>query len=306
MIIVLIIIALLLLVSFTTTMIGPQIAQQTQTGMFAPPMPGMIAEDAGLGMQKEIAPAFDATSAVPDIDRGASDEIITTEQKIIKTGSLTLKVDSVDQSSAEVTNIATRYEGFVQTSNIYESPTGAKSGTVIIRVPGDKFETALQEIKTLATLVVSENVSGQDVTEEFVDLQARLNNKYEEEQQYIKILDRANTVEDILMVTERLSWVRAEIERLEGRIKYLENLTDMATITVFLTEEERIEIPIEKWRPYEVVRQALRALIGSLQGIANLLIWLLIFAIGLILPISLVILLIIYIVKKIKKKIYKE
>ncbi|NIW78938.1 MAG: DUF4349 domain-containing protein [Calditrichae bacterium] len=242
-------------------------------------------------------------TAIPPFDGLLADEeFIDTEQRIIKNGNITAKVDNAEETAKNISELATRYEGFVQSSNIYESETGAKSGTVIIRVPVASFEAAFAEIKTFATQVVSESVSGQDVTEEYVDLQSRLKNKRAEEAQYLDILKQAYTVEDILMVTERLSWVRQEIERLEGRLNYLENLTDMSTITTFISEEEKIQIPVEKWRPIETIRTSFRAMILGLQSLADLGIWLIMFAALIVLPIIIVVLIIIWLVKKIRKK----
>jgi len=242
-------------------------------------------------------------TAVPQFDGLLADEeFLNAEQRIIKNGNITAKVDSAEETANKISDIADRFEGFVQSSNIYESSTGAKSGTVIIRIPVDGFEAAFSEIKTLATVVVSESVSGQDVTEQYVDLQSRLKNKKAEEAQYLDILNQAYTVEDILMVTERLSWVRQEIEQLQGRLNYLENMTDMSTISTYISEEEKFEVPVEKWRPIETLRQSFRAMIAGLQGIANLGIWIIMFAALIALPIAIIVLIIIWIVKKIKNR----
>lgn len=300
-VVVLIIIAILLLVSAITVFTGPKASQPgIGLGLIKSETMTYPGEGRGLAVMEMATPQFDQTTAAPAPN--ISEEELFTEKRIIKNGDVSMKVENAESAATDITQIAAKYEGFVQSSYIYESATGAKSGTVVIRVPEDKFEAALQEIKTVATQVVSENISGQDVTEEYIDLKARLNNKYEEEQQYLKILDRAEEIEDVLMVTERLSRVRGEIEQLEGRIKYLENLTDLATISAYITEEQKIQIPVEKWRPLETLRQAARALIASLQNVADIAIWLVIFVVGLILPIVLIVLAIVAIVKKIRKK----
>jgi virulence-associated protein VapD len=242
-------------------------------------------------------------TAVPPFDGYLADyEFIDTEQRIIKNGDITAKVESAEETAGKITDLAGRYEGFVQSSNIYESSTGAKSGTVIIRVPVDGFEAAFAEIKTFATVVVSESISGQDVTEQYVDIQSRLKNKEAEEAQYLDILNQATTVEDILMVTERLSWVRQEIEQLQGRLYYIENMTDMSTISTYISEEDRIEIPVGKWRPIETLRLSFRAMVAGLQGIANLGIWIIMFAALIALPIGIIVFLIIWIIKKIRNR----
>jgi len=260
----------------------------------APPYPEEIAYDEDYAM---IEPEYYGETAIP----GGAD-IINMDQRVIKDAYLELQVESAADTATQITTIAITKEGFVQRVDVYESPTGAKSGTVSIRVPVNEFEATVDEIKKLANVVISETISGQDVTEEYIDLEAQLNNKYAEEEQYLEILDRATTVEDILMVTERLSWVRAEIERLEGRMKYLENMTDMSTITSYLEEEERVEIPVEKWRPLDTLRNAFRAGIAGFQKIADALIWIGMFLLFFALPILIIIGIIFWIVRAMKRR----
>jgi len=308
--IVAIIIASLILLAFLSAIVG-----LNRMGRNELPLPGfdtLVAPSVGTGYgimtqdaeMKRSMIAEEMPSAVPVYEEGylSDDEFANIDQRIIKNGNITAKVDNAEDSATKISEIAGRYEGFVQSSNIFESSTGAKSGTIIIRVPVDKFELAFNEIKTLATQVVSESVSGQDVTEQYIDLQSRLKNKKAEEEQYLEILNRASDIEDILMVTERLSYVRGEIERLQGRLNYLENQTDLSTITTFVSEEEKIEIPVAKWRPIETIRTAFRAMIAGLQGLANLAIWLIMFAALIVLPIGLIIWLIVWIVKKFHHK----
>lgn len=311
---VLIVIAVLILLAFVSLFLGlTKYAGHDYT------MPGydneiMMQQERGIGsadfavegVEMKRAPSMIAQgmpTAIPPYDGYlADDEFADTEQRIIKNGNITAKVDSAEETAGKISDIAGRFEGFVQSSNIYESSTGAKSGTVIIRVPVDGFEAAFSEIKTLTTFVISESVSGQDVTEQYVDLQSRLKNKQAEEEQYLDILERAVNIEDILMVTERLSRVRQEIEQLQGRLNYLENMTDMSTISTYISEEDKIEIPVEKWRPIETIRLSFRAMIAGLQEIANLGIWIIMFAALIALPIAIIVMIIIWIVKKFKNR----
>jgi len=308
--IIVIIIAVVIVLAMIATVLGfykysAQDGKGLGSYVMAPQMgqPGYDIAIEEVEMKRAGGIGGEMATAVPPFDGLLADEeFLDTEQRIIKNGNITAKVDNAEETAKNISELATRYEGFVQSSNIYESETGAKSGTVIIRVPVASFEAAFAEIKTLATQVVSESVSGQDVTEEYVDLQSRLKNKRAEEAQYLDILKQAYTVEDILMVTERLSWVRQEIERLEGRLNYLENLTDMSTITTFISEEEKIQIPVKKWRPIETIRNSFRAMIAGLQSLADIGIWLIMFAALIALPIAIVVLIIIWLVKKIRKK----
>jgi hypothetical protein len=106
------------------------------------------------------------------------------------------------------------------------------STTLVFRVPVGAFDDALAAVRALGSRVSSEKVSGQDVTEEYVDLEARLRAQRAVEEQYLGVLKDAKTITDILAVEQKLGEVRTEIERAEGRRRFLENQTALATITV--------------------------------------------------------------------------
>ncbi|GAF87694.1 unnamed protein product, partial [marine sediment metagenome] len=147
-----------------------------------------------------------------------------------------------------------------------------------------------------------ESVSGRDVTEEFVDLQSRLKNLRVEEAQYQKILEKAWKIDEVLSVTERLFATREDIERIEGRIKYLEDLTSLSTIRVNLSEEPKIEIPTAEWRPLTTIKKAFRSSVRFFQGLVNVIIWLAFYLI----PLGILAWLIKKIVKVIKRKKKQE
>lgn len=239
-----------------------------------------------------------AQGDVPEtaVDENATTEngVTLTERKVIKTGEIEMVVEKTDQTVSDLESLAERSQGFVQSASVYDLGNGAKSGTVVIKVPAEKFETIFQEIKALALVLTSEQISGQDVTEEYVDLQARLRNAQAEEAQYLEILKKADKVEDMLKVSSYLADVRGEIEVLEGQLQYLENLTDMSTITIYIEEETQVGTgPIEKWKPYQTLKRAVKSLLVSLQKTVDSLIWILVFVIGLLLPIGVVIWLVI-------------
>ena len=103
---------------------------------------------------------------------------------------------------------------------------------LVVRVPANQFGVALDEIKKLATNVPEEKATGQDVTEEFIDLEARIKTQKALETQFLGIMRQANKVEDALEVQRQIAEVRTEIERLEGRKRFIENRSSLATITV--------------------------------------------------------------------------
>lgn len=208
------------------------------------------------------------------------------EPRVIKTGELRLRVEDASDSIGAVTSLVTSKQGFVQSSSISDSGEGPRTAHMTIRIPVNTFEATMQELKDLSVLVLYEGTRGQDVTTEFVDLEANLRNARAEEESYRAILERSGSIEEILDVTRALAEVRGRIERLEGRKRYLENQTDLATIQLTLTEETRIELPTKKWKPLEVLRKSVRDLVTGLQGFVDFLIRFVISVLGLLIPVA--------------------
>lgn len=225
-----------------------------------------------------------------------------TEKKVIKNGSLTIRVDRVNDATQKISEIAKSNGGEIFSSNFNQSSRNIKSGSIIVRVPTDNFEKTFNELKGVASLVVRESTSGDDVTEQYTDLQSRLKNKQAEEQSLIKILDRAGKITEVLEVTRELSRVRGEIEVLQGRIRLMDSQIDMATIDISLSEDPDITIS-DSWRPLQVAKDALNNLIKNVQQFINFLIVLIIRTIPVLLLYLAVILVIYWLGKKIYNKI---
>ena len=192
------------------------------------------------------------------------------ERKIIKTGYITLEVEDVAETIGKVAEVADALGGYVVSSHKYEEERGI-SGSVTIRVPADRFDEAFDRLHQLAINVPYESTEARDVTEEYVDLQARLHNLEATEAQYLALLEKATTVEEMLKVQQALSDVRGEIERIEGRIKYLERTSDMALIEVTLKETKGLAEP---WSPSDALKSAVRGLTTFGRGLATGFIWL--------------------------------
>jgi len=236
---------------------------------------------------------------VPSYDAGTSQDMAETEKKVIKNGNLTLKVDSANNAAQKITEIAKNNKGEVSSSSFYQSANNVKSGSMEVKVPVADFDKAFAEIKKVASLVVRESTSGQDVTEQYIDLQAQLKNRQAEEQSFVKILNQAQKIQDVLDVTAELARVRGNIEQLQVRIKYLESQTDMSTISINLSEDSNITV-IDSWRPWQVVKDSFNSLVKSLQEFVNFLIQFVIVVI----PFLIIWAVIIWAVYKIGQKIY--
>jgi hypothetical protein len=167
------------------------------------------------------------------------------ERKIIRNANLTVEVTSPADNQRKITSIAESHQGFVVTSEATQSTTDDKAKpevtiNLVVRVPAAQFNQAMEEIRATATRVLQEKITGQDVTEEFIDLEARVKNQRALEAQFLEIMKRAGKVEDALEVQRQLADVRTEIEKLEGRKRFLENQASLSTISVTLQSATQI------------------------------------------------------------------
>ena len=198
---------------------------------------------------------------------------LTEDRKIVKTGSMTLEVEDIAETMDKVAEMADELNGYVVSSYKYEYERGV-SGRIIIRVPSEKFEEAFARLRQLATAVPYETSTATDVTEEYVDLEAQLGNLLATEAQYLALLEKAENVEEMLMVQRELSKVRGEIEQIEGRMKYLEQTSETSLIEVNLQETKGLAEP---WSASAALKSAVRGLTTFGRGLATVLIWLGIF-----------------------------
>jgi hypothetical protein len=219
-------------------------------------------------------PVADVDNAGLPSAGGAGDQLAQDgiERKIIYNVALHLIVRDTQETFDEIGRLTQEMGGFVSGSNMWQSD-GYRRATVTVRVPAGKLDDALQTYRALALDVENERVDSQDVTEEFVDLEARLTNEQRTEaelQELLKTRSETGKTEDILEVHRELSLVRAEIERIQGRMRYLDNLSAMATIEITLTPDELMQpIDVGGWKPEGTARDAIRMLLRTLQFFAD-------------------------------------
>jgi uncharacterized protein DUF4349 len=156
-------------------------------------------------------------------------------QRIIKTANVSIQVKkaSFQQRFQQAAMVASTHGGFVSSSRTDEGKR--RSGLLIIRIPAGEFEAAMGELKALG-VVRSEQVSGQDVTAKFVDLQARLRNWEAQETVLLRLMRQSRTIEDSLKVQRTLQDVQLAIEEIRGQLRVLSDQTDLSTITLSMTE----------------------------------------------------------------------
>lgn len=228
-----------------------------------------------------VAPAYPPAPADSKGGSGQSGSALpedSAERRIIRNGNINLTVSDVNKGRDAVDALAAKLGGYT-VSTSFSGKDEQLAGSITIRVPDDKFEQAISELRSMAVKVQSESSSSQDVTEEYIDLSARLTNAQATEAQYLILLEKAVSVEDILKVQQQLSQVRSEIEQIKGRMQYLERQTSMSLITVFLSlDAGDSSLSIFDWNPIAELKNAARGFLMTLTFAGTLAIWLVVFS----------------------------
>jgi hypothetical protein len=207
---------------------------------------------------------------------------------VLKNASVQLVVKDTAENLASIASLATKLGGWVVNSNSYQNAgrggTKLTYGSITIRVPAEKLDEAMQQIKTGAESVTAENVTGQDVTQQYTDLTSQLTNLQAAEEQLRKIMDAAVKTDDVLAVYKQLVDVRGRIEVIKGQIKFYDESAAFSSITISLTPSEADQpLQIGGWQPGATIKNAVTALVNALQGLADVLIWLVLVALPLLL-----------------------
>jgi len=192
------------------------------------------------------------------------------ERLIIRTADLTIVVKNTLEQINDISALASRYGGLVVSSNT--SRVGQDlQGQIVVRVDPKSFNTALADIHKLAVEVRSENVHGDDVTAEYVDLGSHVKNLEVAEAQLQKIMEQATKTEDVLKVYQQLVQTRDDINQAKGRMQYLSRSAALSTITITLIPDALAKpIEVGGWRLDGVVKNAVEALISLMQALATI------------------------------------
>jgi hypothetical protein len=286
----------------------------------ATPAPGMIpgidkSVQSGAPLAAPAAPAPQSEAiAQPDqyaVPSLAQDQAAAVQRIVLMNADLSIVV--VDPASAmnTITKMANDMGGFVvnsqltkvQTSNGNEVP----QATITVRVPAEKLTTAMDQIKALVkdsqTDVLSENVTGQDVTKEYTDLKSQIINLQQAETQLQKIMDSAVKTQDVLDVYNQLVQVRQQIDVLQGQIQYYDQASRLSAISVTIQAAESVApLTVGGWQPVGTARNAVQALVNSLKFLANAGIWIVIYILPMLIAIALPIWLFVIIVRAIMRR----
>lgn len=234
-----------------------------------------------------------ATSAAP-APKGASDDMARVAQTnpapqqpaaqprmIVRTADVRIVVGDTSKAVSAVTKSVESLGGYVSGSSVWREGELLRA-KLTLRVPAEKLTAVLASIRGTAKRVENETVSSEDVTQEYVDLESQLRNLEATEIELRELLTsvRQNTrrAADVLEVHEQLTQIRGQIEQTKGRMRYLSQTSAMSTIALDITPDA-IAAPLVQpgWQPLAVMKNAGRALVGALQGMVNIAIWIVIY-----------------------------
>lgn len=152
-------------------------------------------------------------------------------QKLIKESYLSFETNNLNKTYNSIMSFVKVNHGFVQNDNANKS-YDRQSRNLIIRIPTENFQQTIDSISTIVNYFDTKQISLRDVTEEFIDIEARLKAKFELEKRYLELLSKANTVKDMLEIERELSNIREEIESRQGRLKYLNDKVSLSTLNI--------------------------------------------------------------------------
>ena len=264
--------------------------------------PGAPLEKSPEQAAQELQPM--PTSAAFEIADQSGDLTVIerSNRMIVKNADVRLMVKDTDSAIDRATQIVGDAGGYIVSSRVwYQDYYGnnLKYATITIGIPVDEFERALVRLRDLAVQVVDENASGDDVTEQYVDLQSQLVNLEATRARIQEFLKDAKTIDEALRINQELANIEAQIEQIKGRMNYLSDRSAYSTITINLEPEFPMLTPTPTatpqptatpipWKPGDTFKDAKNTVTVAYQGIANFLIWLVVVIVPIVLPPALI------------------
>ncbi len=269
-----------LIMIMLVAMLGLVACSTAKSGIRTAEMPAATAA-ASLGREFAVGGAAPAPqqSVAPsnDLTKSGSQGTASTDRLVIQNADLSVVVKDVNAEVTAIQAMAKAMGGFVVSVEVHQ--TSAPDGTpvpqaqVVVRVPAASLDDALNQVKKDSVDVKNETRSGQDVTDQYVDLQSRLTAKQAAETQLLSIMQDAKKTEDVLAVYAQLQQVQSDIEVLKGQIKYTEQSAAMSALSVTIIAEKTVKpIEIGGWKPQGVARDALQSLIFFWQDFVDFMI----------------------------------
>lgn len=249
------------------------------------PLPASAPATGGLAVQDGDKAGNDALVNAPvqgqgtltEETSGESDFSQTNLQQrvVLKNATLSITVKDTQAKLNEIAAMASEMGGWVVTSNTSKQRAANGQdltyGNITVRIPADKLDTALGRVKDAVVSVDNENVTGQDVTQQYVDMSSRLKNLEVAEQQLQTLMDRATKVEDVLAIYNQLVSTRGEIESIKGQLQYFDEAAAFSSIQITLSPELPgvVEQQAAGWTLGKTIENALGALVSVVQSVVD-------------------------------------
>lgn len=243
--------------------------------------PGMYSDETS-GISNFAMPKSGGGIMMGDVSRSIfpppDSGVPPTEQSdrlVIRETSLSMVVKNVADTVKNIQSTTEKLGGFLISSHVSKPEEGG-NGSIGVRVPENKLAEALEAFRALGTRVVDEQVNGRDVTDEYVDLDARLATLEKTKTKFEEIFNRATEIQDILNVQQQIVSLQSQIDAVKGQQQYLSQSAKLSRVTVYLSTDEYSlpYAPSEPWRPNVVLKLAIRSLVTHLRSLGTAAIWL--------------------------------
>lgn len=267
------------------------------------------APESDKGMEELVMEeAVEAERGFASSGTGNVDAVV--DRMVIYNAEMEIAVENPETAMEAVIQMAQDAGGFVVQSNLsrtYYEEGSLPRASLTVRVPAGQLDSIMSAIKDLTPVpsedVLFENVSGQDVTAEYTDLESRLRNLEAAEEALVELMEDAQDPEDVLNIFDELTYYRGEIEIVKGRMRYLEESDDLSAISLTIVPKESLRpIEIAGWRPMGTVKDAVEALIKAGQFVADGAIWFGIFCLPFLIPLGIGVYILVRILSKRKAK----
>jgi len=199
---------------------------------------------------------------------------IDTERMIIHNAKLSVNVKELDKAQSNIEKKVDEFGGYIVESNVYQEDDQTSSGKMIVRIPEKNFEKFLLEAEGEAAKILERNVTGQDVTEQYVDLESRVKSKRAVEARLLEFMSNAQKTDDLLKISDDLATIQEEIEVMVGKMKYLKNQTSFSTIELNMYESRVVvpEIESKELNTWEKTKKQLATSTNSILATGSALI----------------------------------
>ena len=203
-----------------------------------------------------------------------SNEVNVSNRKVVTNTNFSLHVKNVDDTVENIRKKTTEMGGFMVNTDIRRDEA-ASSSNLQVRIPSDQLVEFSKYLKTLAVKVVYENISGNDITDQYVDYEENLRSLESVKARFEEIMEEAETVDEIMNVQNRILNIQSQIDSIKGQIKYMDRSTATSLVAISISTDELSlpYTPVKSWRPDVIMKEAVRAMVSVLRAMGTVGIW---------------------------------